>query len=592
MERRGGTERLVLYGFLFACVCATMQVEAQWMSQTIPLRAGWNAVHVKVNPYSPACGDAFGGGGIDQVTWWNLDRRDDGTGSVTAETYAWYSGGVEPNTFGAVLGDERYLVHAVAATNLVIVGTPAIPRGRIHLGRMNLIGLNIPSGLVSCYDYFRYFENLADSPYWQVSAMNEVVMQRPADTISDSSQAFWLDTTGEGTVTYTGPFEVSVDTGDKTLLWSSSTSARTIEVKNVTGSDRVARFALESSLAPPLGQGTKAGDVKVKIESVDYSAGYPRRVYLPVTFPFSTNVAAGATFKFKIRPNLDAMPYTASGDYLGIVAISDEGSTIDDAPGQTAKCLYRVGLKSAGTLASARQPAGLWVGSVALTGVNRARMLKSAEDVEWDENDIQDATQPFEFRLILHVADDGAVKILKQAFIGSAEADNAVAPVMTDRETAKLYRAWRPAAKIRRVSSANFPFMEPKLMSGCEFMTPDGTLSATVIQDFDDKVNPFVHAYHPEHDNLAFNNKKAVVKDGGNEDGTGDYESWSVSRQISLKFLAEDPVGSNDDWNRTVTGGIYTERITGLNKTPILVQGAFRLSKVLDTPELTTGVVH
>lgn len=36
-----------------------------WMRQTIPLKAGWNAVHVKVSPYDYGCDVAFGGGGID-----------------------------------------------------------------------------------------------------------------------------------------------------------------------------------------------------------------------------------------------------------------------------------------------------------------------------------------------------------------------------------------------------------------------------------------------------------------------------------------------------------------------------------------------
>ena len=68
--------------------------EACWMTQEIPLVAGWNAVHVKVNPFDNGCNAVFGGGGVDQVTWWNRDRRDDGTGTVSADTFAWYAGAV------------------------------------------------------------------------------------------------------------------------------------------------------------------------------------------------------------------------------------------------------------------------------------------------------------------------------------------------------------------------------------------------------------------------------------------------------------------------------------------------------------------
>ena len=33
-------------------------------------------------------------------------------------------------------------------------------------------------------------------------------------------------------------------------------------------------------------------------------------------------------------------------------------------------------------------------------------------------------------------------------------------------------------------------------------------------------------------------------------------------------------------------GGVYRETITGLGKTPIIVEGAFRLTKTLDTASL------
>ena len=557
--------------------------EACWMTQEIPLVAGWNAVHVKVNPFDYGCNAVFGGGGVDQVTWWNRDRRDDGTGTVSADTFAWYAGAVEPSTFGAVLGDGRYLVHAVAATNLVILGTPAVPNGQVFLGESNLVGLNIPAG-ASCRDAFAGFAHLADNPFKSVNTANAAVRQNPGAAVGNPSQAFWLETTGTGAATWTGPLAVSIDTGDRILSWSSSTAARTITVKNVSGGDRVVTFAFEPSLAPPEGQGAKAGDLALKRETVDWTQGYARRVYEPMAFPFATNLAAGATFKLKVRPDLDRMP-AAEGAYLGILAVSDAGSTVDEEVRADGTFLVRVGLRADGGLAAAKSPAGLWVGSVALTGVNRARMLTSAKQ-EWDAEKIQDTTQAFSFRLILHAAEDGAVSLLKQAFVASETAGDETPAILADRAAAKEFRRLHPNATIRRVSSANFPFMEPRAFDGALGFLKDGaTLSVSFTQAYDAKDNPFVHAFHPSHDNLAFNNGKPSKK-GDGADGTGDYESWSVTRRVSLTFAGADPLGANDDWNKTVCGGTYRETITGLNKTPIIVEGAFRLNKTLDTPEI------
>lgn len=572
-----------LIAFLLPFGLSPWAANACWMRQEIPLVAGWNAVHVKVNPFDYGCNAVFGGGGVDQVTWWNRDRRDDGTGTVSADTFAWYAGAVEPSTFGAVLGDGRYLVHAVAATNLVILGTPAVPNGQVFLGESNLVGLNIPAG-ASCRDAFAGFAHLADNPFKSVNTANAAVRQNPGAAVGNPSQAFWLETTGTGAATWTGPLAVSVDTGDRILSWSSSTAARTITVKNVSGGDRVVTFAFEPSLAPPEGQGAKAGDLALKRETVDWTQGYARRVYEPMAFPFATNLAAGATFTLKVRPDLDRMP-AAEGAYLGILAVSDAGSTVDEEVRADGTFLVRVGLKADGGLAAAKSPAGLWVGSVALTGVNRARMLTSAKQ-EWDAEKIQDTTQAFSFRLILHAAEDGAVSLLKQAFVASETAGDETPAILADKAAAKEFRRLHPNATIRRVSSANFPFMEPRAFDGAlGFLKDGGSLSVSFTQAYDAKDNPFVHAFHPSHDNLAFNNGKPSKK-GDGADGTGDYESWSVTRRVSLTFAGSDPLGANDDWNKTVCGGTYRETITGLNKTPIIVEGAFRLNKTLDTPEI------
>ena len=85
-----------------------------------------------------------------------------------------------------------------------------------------------------------------------------------------------------------------------------------------------------------------------------------------------------------------------------------------------------------------------------------------------------------------------------------------------------------------------------------------------------------------------------LVLESGDE-GVGDYESWGVTRTVTLKFLADDPSSAaGASWNHTVTGGEYTERVQGLigQGKPIVTKGIFRLSKVNDTQSLTTEVIH
>jgi len=569
-----------------------LTAEAVWMEQTIPLKAGWNAIHVKVNPYEAACADFFGPN-VDQVTWWNPDDSDDGTGIVASDSYTWETAAPEVNTFGCVIGGACYLVHATVATNLTVVGTPALPKSAIRLGQQNQVGLWVPNGGAATASL--YFGLPADwlalDACYAVSVKNTAVLQKPSAQLTNPSQAFWLNTVGTGTKSYMGPLELSVDSTEKILHWEKSSLPRAVTVRNLTDKPRTVTFGFEASLPPPAGQGTKAGDIQLLREVTDWSQGIVRRSYVPIEYPFATNLEAGATFTMKVRPNTKAQTAT-EGDYLGILVVSDAG-TESLLSGVRAKgvCEYRVGLKSSASLSEEANVAGLWIGNVSLTGVNRAQMLTSA-DQEWDAEKIQDATQSFEFPLIVHVADGGAVKLLKQAFVGSDVANDRTATVMADKATAKAFRRKYPTAKIRRVSSANFPFMSPLAFDGAaDFQKDGGVLTATVAQSFDAKDNPFQHRFHPNHDNLAFNNGKPSWKEDGAA-GTGDYESWTVTRTVKLTFAGSDPAGYADaDWNRTVCGGTYRETISGLNKTPVIVEGAFRLTKTLDTPVLTEGSV-
>lgn len=57
-----------LIAFLLPFGLSPWAANACWMRQEIPLVAGWNAVHVKVNPFDYGCNAVFGGGGVDQVT--------------------------------------------------------------------------------------------------------------------------------------------------------------------------------------------------------------------------------------------------------------------------------------------------------------------------------------------------------------------------------------------------------------------------------------------------------------------------------------------------------------------------------------------
>ena len=583
-------KQLILMLFLLPCL-----VHAMWDTQTISLKTGYNAVVLRVTPADTRCSEVFKGCDITNVTWWNRDRRDDGSGIVpSADTLIWSPTDEAGSTFFRVLGGHTYIIRSKKAQTLTIVGVPARARTTLWLNEVNLVGLNLPDdpqgGEVGFYDYYAgILSCLKGESIAVVNASSaDPVLWNVSNPIRSSNEAVWLKPFGAGTVEYMGPLWVDVDTAENAIRFLSNTETRRITVKNVSGIARRLNISLRPSATPPYGQGALLGQAAFMREEIDWSVGYPKRVFKESDLNIVTNLAAGESFELAIRPDLDKMPAAEDGAYMAVLEISDVGTVIDGNPMANGVCRHRIGLSCDGRLAAQKNPAGLWVGTAVIYGVNRVAQISDALDT-WDSEKIEPANQTFEFRLIVHVDAEGTARLLKEVYVATESDPDAEPTLLISRNEARNWRNSHPNGRIRRISSANFPnFGNPIAFTGAGF-AHGGTISAFVPQAYDDKVNPYVHAYHPQHDNVQFNNK--VISKYPPEaglDGTGSFESWAVNRTVHLEFADADPVGGgNYDWNRTVTGGTYKEDITSLVKTTIHAEGTFRLSKVLDTHILT-----
>lgn len=578
---------------LILCVSFALvfSAQAQWVIQEIDLDTGWNAICLKADLPDSACAVVFDGQPVEIVSWWC--RSGDGEGGYThspddpippaPDMRNWYSTNHLASTFYNLIGGESYLIKATAPTTLQLKGVPALPCPVLFGDIPSLCGFNLPlSGGVMLSEYFDYYDNLgAPLPFSGINSGDASSAPLPPNYEPDSSESIWVSSSGELVLEYSGPFNISVGSGDGVLSFQGIVSPRTLTIRNNANIERVVSITESASAMPPPGQGGLAGAVSLMHAVIDWSAGFPRETYVDFTLPWSTNIAAGAEFELRLLPKVVDMPL--SGDaYQSILNITDLGSSDNSAVPGGRRSLYQVGVRCEGDLAEQTQPTGLWVGNVVLDGVNRAQMRTSASNV-WDSAAIQTALHPFTFRVILHVDEYGVTRLMKEAFIASVpDVGNSL---LASRDAAIAFLANYPDSVIRRISSANFQFMLPKPLSGGSFATADEMLSVTVLQEHDDKTNPFVHAYHPEHDNVKFLNGSVVSKSNG-ATGIGDYESWAVSRGIEFTFTGNDPVGSNPKWNISVTGGTYEETINGLNKTEIKTRGAFRLNKVSDVSRI------
>jgi hypothetical protein len=168
---------------------------------------------------------------------------------------------------------------------------------------------------------------------------------------------------------------------------------------------------------------------------------------------------------------------------------------------------------------------------------------------------------PYPLRLLLHSSTDGTVRLLQQAYIGAQGGVD----VVSDKETGFT----APAKAESRLSSSHFPLRLKQSGTGVLGLT--GTLTFSVPLGYTASDNPFVHAYHPDHDNKD-ERFQSVLPAG--------RESNNITRSITLTFESSNAAGFDPNWGATTLGGTYTETITGLRAVPLTTSGRFQIQRV------------
>lgn len=189
--------------------------------------------------------------------------------------------------------------------------------------------------------------------------------------------------------------------------------------------------------------------------------------------------------------------------------------------------------------------------------------------------------RPYPLRALLHVNDNGGANLLSTVFMGRlADAGN---PTGICTRESGLDASEKGNAL--RFSVAHLP-LDLVLGEGSPGSSGEVALGASLVRSivvpYNDPTNPFVHQYHPDHDN------RDARPDGTNiPKGNGD-ESYTITRTCSFNFTASPPEGvSSVGWGSTVIGGTYAETFDGLHRDALVVSGTFVLRRVSEIGILT-----
>jgi hypothetical protein len=191
--------------------------------------------------------------------------------------------------------------------------------------------------------------------------------------------------------------------------------------------------------------------------------------------------------------------------------------------------------------------------------------------------------RPYPLRLIVHNPEVGNAALLQRVFVGFDANTNTIVSL---KESALAPGFLKNA---RRLSAVHLPWSAEN--AGWSFngrFATQTNLTTTVSLGYDDRAsNPFLHSYHPDHDNLNAT-FKTLLPQGS--------ESYLVERQITLNIRPpSDDFGSLVSANSSLNG-TYDEvillkglaRAGGTNDTRRFeVRGDFSLNRVSAISQIT-----
>ncbi|MBL0040728.1 MAG: hypothetical protein IPP28_06700 [Xanthomonadales bacterium] len=253
-----------------------------------------------------------------------------------------------------------------------------------------------------------------------------------------------------------------------------------------------------------------------------------------------------------------------------ILAITDEnGQRVLLAVGGDTKqpqAGARIGGKQVATVTSF---AGLWVGDVLIDAVSQAQTGGTLPTP---------TNRPFKQRFLIHVNASGEARLLKdviQMWQDGTYQPSAIDPslnevdepgryvLITDKNLIGLYSGATNvdgASVGIRYSTVAYDFSAATLVFAGNF-GPGNEISTSVVVAPELPTNPFLHRYHPDHDNLDANFLNPRRRACG-----------SCAMSV-LALPARPSGGAVPGWGDSLVGGTFSESITGRTKNPIFTSG-------------------
>ena len=558
---------------------------AQWLTQSVDLKAGWNSMFLHVDPSHATLDELVATDpsfAIEEVWMWrpelSAQQFVDSPQSPASTDSRWTSWTrvQGPNSALRKLApNTAYLVRvkaSVPAYTWPLKGKAVAPRYSWTTSGLNFLGFPTPQGAPPMFDTFLARgpgEFRSNAKFYRyvggaLGGNNPGLVFFPRTTPVRRGEAFWIQS-GDYFNRYFGPLEVQAsETG--ILNYGDILRSIGVRVRNLTSGTVTATMRLMASEAAPAGQVMVAGLPPLLVRGARKSTTSLAYDYTALgangTVTWTLPPAGQAGSEVEVILGMDRSVNAGNaGDLLaGVLRFTDSLGHSQVDVGVTAK----VGVYS-----------GLWVGSAELTDVGQylkkyERDPANAPVLDADgkykvtsvDTSLTGVPTTYPLRLIVHNPSSGPARLFQRLFTGH---DSQTNPVVSARESNLNRNLLKDA---RRISAVHLPFSDAN--AGWAFsgaVVPGAQVTATVTTSFDDTgSNPFVHQYHPDHDNLDATFRRTVPQGS---------ESYTVVREITLKTTPPE-----DDFNsRTAAGGSLVGEYAEVVKVRGLARGGGKVDE-------------
>lgn len=509
--------------------CLLLALIGGFISESLSLVPGWNAVYIESTPEEPGAETFFADMPVTRAAAYSSEvfslteqiATDGAAVSPRVPFTVWERGKPAESSLKSISGGRVYLIYATNTASKTFIGLPAQPRTYWRPsddGFLTFVGISADKGeKVSASVYFR------EGPAGRASAMktptpygvvgNDEAMPEfmALDLFSDKPKveggkayAIECDSTGD----WPGVIDVSTVNASGTLAITTNSPMSTLTVRNCGKTNRVVRLTLIDSAKP--------GDV---------------RPGLVIYGPWSTEDGV-KNWKEFTSEEISLGP----GDSKGLTfALSSDSSTlqplnlstlqlsavirVEDLSGT--KMRVHVPVAAQPSLLGAQLPSGLWLGEIKLVRVNRGPGTEP-----------ETAGGEMKLQTILYQPTNDAAKLLQRVDL--------------------------PARRI----SAVFPDMAHRRLPASS-----GSFGSELVFDWvvdkDAVDNPFKHVWHHDH-------------------GSG----WDVTNHVRLAWTTESGESTYERNPDGTTYGRCEWTLGGLSsKGEIKMLGTFALKKIMDEVE-------